>query len=119
LGALREVFGQGTLLAGLSMLAGEGADGFTLDLPFDGVLAAMLPPGAFFGMAVLLALRNRFSGAPDPGSKPTLEASADALREHERDRDRARGRVPGGAVVPGVDTGPGGISVPRPEGTPV
>lgn len=118
LGALREIFGQGSLFSGLSMLAGAGAERFAIELPFDGVLAAMLPPGAFFGMAVLLALRNRLSAGPGSRPTPTLEASADALREHERDRDRARGRVPGGAVVPGVDTGPGGISVPRPEGTP-
>jgi electron transport complex protein RnfE len=58
LGALREIFGQGTLFAGMPMLAGERAAGFALDLPFDGMLVALLPPGAFFGMAVLLALRR-------------------------------------------------------------
>lgn len=58
LGAMREVFGSGTLFAGMSLLFGERADGLALDLPFDGMLVAVLPPGAFFGLAVLLALRS-------------------------------------------------------------
>jgi electron transport complex protein RnfE len=58
LGALREVLGSGTLFAGMSMLFGETATAWTIDLPFDGILAAVLPPGAFFGLAILLALRN-------------------------------------------------------------
>ena len=58
LGALREITGQGTLLAGLDQLLGEDAAGVYLDLPFDGVLAAALPPGAFFGLALLIALKN-------------------------------------------------------------
>jgi electron transport complex protein RnfE len=58
LGALREIVGAGTLFAGMAMLFGETANGWTIDLPFDGMLVAILPPGAFFGLAVLLALRT-------------------------------------------------------------
>ena len=58
LGALRELFGHGTLFAGMPMLAGPGSALLELHLPFDGMLVAILPPGAFFGMAALLALRN-------------------------------------------------------------
>jgi electron transport complex protein RnfE len=58
LGGLREMFGHGTLLAGMPMLAGPGSAALELHLPFDGMLVAILPPGAFFGMAALLALRN-------------------------------------------------------------
>lgn len=58
LGALREAVGNGTLFAGFTMLVGDTADGWVVNLPFDGMLAAVLPPGAFFGLAVLLALRN-------------------------------------------------------------
>lgn len=58
LGAMREVFGSGTLFEGLPMLLGDGAAPLTIDLPFDGMLVAVLPPGAFFGLAILLALRN-------------------------------------------------------------
>ncbi|HEX6998904.1 MAG TPA: electron transport complex subunit RsxE [Gammaproteobacteria bacterium] len=58
LGALRELFGRGTLLSGAAMLAGPGAEDWAVRLPFDGMLVAVLPPGAFFGLATLLALRN-------------------------------------------------------------
>jgi electron transport complex protein RnfE len=58
LGALRELLGHGTLLAGMPMLAGQGSAALELRLPFDGMLVAILPPGAFFGMAAILALRN-------------------------------------------------------------
>ena len=58
LGGIREVVGQGTLLAGLDLLLGPWAEGLRIDLPFDGTLVAVLPPGAFFGLALVLALRN-------------------------------------------------------------
>jgi len=59
LGGVRELLGHGTLFAGLPMLFGNRTDGFALNLPFSGMLIAVLPPGAFFGMAALLALRAR------------------------------------------------------------
>lgn len=58
LGAIREVLGSGTLLANLDLVLGPGAANLTIDLGFDGMLIAVLPPGAFFGLAGLLALRN-------------------------------------------------------------
>jgi Na+-translocating ferredoxin:NAD+ oxidoreductase subunit E len=58
LGALREIAGQGTLFAGTALLIGGDTDPFRIELPFGGVLAAVLPPGAFFGLAILLAIRN-------------------------------------------------------------
>jgi len=59
LGALREILGSGTLFAGIENLAGLGSTWLTVDVPLRGALVAILPPGAFFGMALLLALRNR------------------------------------------------------------
>jgi electron transport complex protein RnfE len=81
LGALREAFGHGTLFAGFSMLVGDGAAGLAIALPFDGMLVAVLPPGAFFGLAVLLALRNLLlaKSAPDPlhdGERPRRETAS-------------------------------------------
>jgi electron transport complex protein RnfE len=73
LGTLREIFGRGTLLAGIEMLAGEGGRSMTFDLPWDGSLGAILPPGAFFGMAVLLALRNRLAAPRVPPAEPSAE----------------------------------------------
>jgi electron transport complex protein RnfE len=58
LGALRELLGQGTLLSGLPLLFGARAEALQLSLPLGGVQVAVLPPGAFFGMALLLAAHN-------------------------------------------------------------
>jgi len=67
LGALREIVGHGTLLAGIEMLAGDASRALTVELPFGGMLVASLPPGAFFFMGLLLALRNRLRrGAEAP-----------------------------------------------------
>jgi electron transport complex protein RnfE len=61
LGALRELVGQGTLFADLSLLGVQGTSWLTVRLPFDGVQVALLPPGALFGMALLLALRQHYA----------------------------------------------------------
>jgi len=58
LGSIREIFGSGTLFAGMTMILGPGAEALTVELGFDGMLIAILPPGAFFGLAALLAIRN-------------------------------------------------------------
>ena len=60
LGAMRELLGNGTLFDGMHLLLGEWARGmrlqiFTTDSPF---LLAILPPGAFLGMGLLIALKN-------------------------------------------------------------
>jgi electron transport complex protein RnfE len=65
LGAFREILGRGTLFGGMEMLAGDSARSMVLELPWSGPLVAILPPGAFLGMAVLLALRNRLTAAPN------------------------------------------------------
>ena len=60
LGGMREILGSGTLLAGADRLFGPGAANwiltlFATDHPF---LLAILPPGAFLGMGLLIALKN-------------------------------------------------------------
>ena len=60
LGGLREVLGSGTLLAGADRLFGPVAENwtmqlFTTDQPF---LLAILPPGAFIGMGLIIAGKN-------------------------------------------------------------
>jgi electron transport complex protein RnfE len=60
LGACRELLGQGTLFDGADLLLGDWASVLTIqvwhvDTPF---LLAMLPPGAFIGMGLLIALKN-------------------------------------------------------------
>jgi electron transport complex protein RnfE len=60
LGAIREILGAGTLFAGANRLFGSLADNWTITLfntesPF---LLAILPPGAFLAMGLLIAIKN-------------------------------------------------------------
>lgn len=61
LGAMRELLGQGTLFAGMDLLFGPVAKDWTLHVAgsdYRGFLFAMLPPGAFVGLGLLVALKN-------------------------------------------------------------
>lgn len=60
LGALREVIGNGTLFDGLDLLLGDWAKGAKIDLLHldSGLLLAILPPGAFIGLGIILAVKN-------------------------------------------------------------
>ncbi len=64
LGALRELLGGGTLLAGAHLLLGGPADAWVLRVAdgYPGFLLAALPPGAFLGLALLLAGKNLLEG---------------------------------------------------------
>jgi len=72
LGALRELAGRGSLFSGAEMLMGDWGKYLTLTIipEHPGFLLAMLPPGAFFGLALLIAARKaweiRQAGTPDP-----------------------------------------------------
>lgn len=60
LGGLRELTGSGTLLAQADLMFGEAARGLTVTVIEDyrGFLLAILPPGAFIGLGLLIALKN-------------------------------------------------------------
>lgn len=60
LGSLRELIGNGTLFDQAWLLFGETARNWTLHLSSDytPVLLAILPPGAFIGLGLLIALKN-------------------------------------------------------------
>jgi electron transport complex protein RnfE len=58
LGAARELIGQGTLFSGAHMMFGEAARGIELQLADGGFLLALLPPGAFIGLGLLVAAKN-------------------------------------------------------------
>ncbi|NIM69719.1 MAG: RnfABCDGE type electron transport complex subunit E [Xanthomonadales bacterium] len=60
LGALRELVGRGTLLAQAGLMFGDlGAGLEWVVIPeYRGFLLAMLPPGAFIGLGLLVAGRN-------------------------------------------------------------
>lgn len=61
LGAIREALGLGTLLVGADQMFGEHAKWLTITLVDDypGFLLAILPPGAFFALGVLIAIKNK------------------------------------------------------------
>lgn len=60
LGSLRELVGNGTLFDQAWLLFGETARNWTLHLSSDytPILLAILPPGAFIGLGLLIALKN-------------------------------------------------------------
>lgn len=60
LGAIREILGQGTLFDGAELLLGDWAKALRIELyrVDSHFLLAMLPPGAFLGMGLLIALKN-------------------------------------------------------------
>ncbi len=62
LGAMREVLGHGTLLADSHLLFGPVASHWEIVLieDFRGLLLAILPPGAFLGLGLMIAAKNWF-----------------------------------------------------------
>lgn len=60
LGAMRELLGAGTLFDQAHLMFGEAARTFRLTVfeDYKGFLLAILPPGAFIGLGLLIAARN-------------------------------------------------------------
>jgi Na+-translocating ferredoxin:NAD+ oxidoreductase subunit E len=61
LGSIREIVGYGTLFRGADILFGPAASVLTIKVfsDYQGFLMAILPPGAFVGLAVLIAIKNK------------------------------------------------------------
>jgi electron transport complex protein RnfE len=72
LGAMRELLGAGTLFDQAHLMFGEAARTFRLTVfeDYKGFLLAILPPGAFIGLGLLIALKNvidqRRASVPQP-----------------------------------------------------
>lgn len=61
MGGVREILGRGTLFYGIDLVFGPPAKAWVLHLmpaDYPGFLLAILPPGAFFTLALLIAGRN-------------------------------------------------------------
>jgi electron transport complex protein RnfE len=60
LGGMRELIGNGTLFANIQLLLGEGSRWLTMTVipNYDGFLLAILPPGAFIGLGLIIAGKN-------------------------------------------------------------
>ncbi|XHN42535.1 Ion-translocating oxidoreductase complex subunitE [Lonepinella sp. MS14434] len=61
LGALREIFGNGTLFDGIHLLLGDWAKVLRIEVFHhqNNLLLAILPPGAFIGLGLILAFKNK------------------------------------------------------------
>jgi len=77
LGGMRELIGSGTLFAHSEMLFGAGAKDFTITVfhHYQGLLLAILPPGAFLGLGLLIALKH-FIDAKVASRRVTVEEPA-------------------------------------------
>jgi len=60
LGGIREIFGHGTLLSGFDLVFGDAAKALVITVipNYHGFLIAILPPGAFIALGLLIALKN-------------------------------------------------------------
>lgn len=83
LGAVREFIGMGTLFSQAHLMFGEAARSITFSMGdgFKGALLAILPPGAFIGLGLMLALKNKADQraeerAKDASLKEEPEAAA-------------------------------------------
>jgi electron transport complex protein RnfE len=76
LGAMREVAGKGTLFSGLDLALGPAAREWVVTvLPdYQGFLLAVLPPGAFLGLGLLIALKNWLETMREPPAKQAVAA---------------------------------------------
>jgi electron transport complex protein RnfE len=90
LGALRELLGQGTLMADMDLLLGSAAADWKLTLipDYRGFLLAVLPPGAFLGMGLLIAAK---SAIDDRGAR--RRAAAVGTEERSSRRVRVTGDI--------------------------
>jgi electron transport complex protein RnfE len=61
LGIIREVIGFGTVFRDANVMLGDWASSLTITVleDYNGLLLAILPPGAFMGLSVLVALKNK------------------------------------------------------------
>lgn len=74
LGSARELLGKGTLLSGAHLMFGGGAD-LTIHVSDSGFLLALLPPGAFIGLGLMVALKNLIDRRLEaPRAAPGVEA---------------------------------------------
>jgi electron transport complex protein RnfE len=74
LGALRELVGQGTLFSGIEMIIPGVSAVQVLPEDYPGFLLAILPPGAFFVLGLLIAGRNWLDHRANERAKARLLA---------------------------------------------
>jgi len=93
LGGMRELIGSGTLFANASVMFGEGASGMTMQVfgdDYPGFLLAILPPGAFLGLGLIIAVKNIIDDR--------LEKKKKQQREQEKQAEETASNAIGGAA---------------------
>ena len=80
LGGLREIIGFGTLFAHAELMFGAGAASLMIEInpDYPGFLLAVLPPGAFFGLALLIIAKNWLDLRRPLQQPQALETAADS-----------------------------------------
>lgn len=83
LGAMRELIGFGTLFAQAHMMFGDAARWITVTVfeDYKGFLLAILPPGAFIGLGLLIALKNLIDQRVGSRQKATAPQAQEAPAE--------------------------------------
>jgi len=78
LGGLRESLGQGTLFANAHLMFGAFAESWKIVLIEDyrGFLLAILPPGAFIGLGLMIVVKNIID---ERTSKPVVVMTTDSI----------------------------------------
>jgi electron transport complex protein RnfE len=74
LGAIREFLGQGTLFSGIEMIVPGATVWQILPADYPGFLLAILPPGAFFFLGLMIAGRNWLDHRANERAKARLLA---------------------------------------------
>jgi len=82
LGGMRELIGMGTLFSQIDLMFGEAAKSLTLSLGegFKGMLIAILPPGAFIGLGLMIALKNIIDGSLATRQSSPIEEIQDGTK---------------------------------------
>ena len=80
LGAIREFVGQGTLFSGIEMIVPGATAWQILPADYPGFLLAILPPGAFFVLGLMIAGRNWLDHRANERAKARLLAQRAAAQ---------------------------------------
>jgi len=82
LGVVREVIGFGTVFRNADLMLGDWASILTVTVVHDysGPLLAILPPGAFMGLSILVALKNKLDAVKTSPAKRAIGIKEVALQ---------------------------------------
>jgi len=83
LGSAREIIGSGTLFQNIDLMFGPASQFLTIHFSdsYHGFLLAVLPPGAFIGLALLIVLKNLYDAkVKENKKKQSIDVNIDGLK---------------------------------------